>query len=198
MPAEEEPSGSFDELREQHEHYFDNLVPSSDEQDDSAMSASAGGATFTLKNLQTPSSTASSGSRPLVNLGIKPQFNLDSAENLLRTFKKMLPSCPFIVLDDNADVRIMARDSPFILLAVLAATSSSTSLQGYSLYDEEFRKVLGLKFVTGGERTLELLQGILLYCSWFVLPFALSAEGILKCPGTPSICGPSRDKPYST
>lgn len=165
MPAEEEPSGNFDELREQHERYIDDLVPSTDEED-SVMSSSAG-ATFSFGSLPTPSSTASSGGvRPLVNLGIKPQFNLDSAEKLLQTFRRMLSCCPFIVLDDSADVRSMARDSPFILLAVLAATSSSTSLQGYSLYDEEFRKVLGLKFVTGGERTLELLQGILVYCSW--------------------------------
>ncbi|KAI1864736.1 hypothetical protein JX265_008460 [Neoarthrinium moseri] len=168
MPTCEEPTSSFDDLRAQHERFIDELDPSSEEEAEanSTMSSSAG-PTFRFANMPTPSSTTSSGSRPIANLAIKPQFNLDSAQKLLETFKLMLHSCPCIVLDDDADVRSMARDSPFILLAILAATSCSTSLQGYSLYDEEFRKVLGLKFVTGGERSLELLQGIVVYCAWY-------------------------------
>ena len=101
-----------------------------------------------------------------MNLGIKPQFNLDSAAKLLESFREMLPHMPCLVLPENLDVRLLARKSPFVLLAILAVTSCSSSLQGHSLYDEEFRKVLGLKFVAGGERSLELLQGILIYCAW--------------------------------
>lgn len=63
----------------------------------------------------------------------------------------------------------MAQESPFLLLAILASVSCSVNLQGHNLYDEEFRKVLGLKFVTGGERSLELLQGVLIYLAWCVL-----------------------------
>ncbi|KAI3326959.1 hypothetical protein HD806DRAFT_485602 [Xylariaceae sp. AK1471] len=110
-------------------------------------------------------------SKPMLNLGIKPQFNLDSASKLLVSFRGMLPHLPCLVLPDDADVRSLARKSPFVLLAILAVTSCSSSLQGHSLYDEEFRKVLGLKFVAGGERSLELLQGILIYCAWY--PFHL-------------------------
>ncbi|KAJ2969630.1 hypothetical protein NUW58_g9941 [Xylaria curta] len=110
-------------------------------------------------------------SKPMMNLGIKPQFNLDSATKLLVSFRDMLPHLPCLVLPEDADVRSLARNSPFILLAILAVTSCSSSLQGHSLYDEEFRKVLGLKFVAGGERSLELLQGVLIYCAWY--PFHL-------------------------
>ncbi|KAK9773373.1 hypothetical protein SCAR479_09906 [Seiridium cardinale] len=171
MPAEEEPAASFDELREQHESFLDGLVPSSEEEEDPSTIPASSGQAFSFASLSTPASAASPGSRPMVSLGIKPQFNLDSAQNLLQTFRGMLPSCPCIVLGEGANVKTMARDSPFVLLAILAATSCSTSLQGHSLYDEEFRKVLGLKFVTGGERTLDLLQGILVYCAWY--PFHL-------------------------
>ncbi|KAI0153757.1 hypothetical protein BJ166DRAFT_365562 [Pestalotiopsis sp. NC0098] len=172
MPADEEPVDSIDELRRQHERFIDDLIPSSEEEEDNvpAMSPSAG-PVFDFNSLPTPTSTASLRTRPMVNLGIKPQFNLDSAEKLFQMFRSMLPSCPCVMLDECTDVRCMARDSPFVLLAILAATSCSTSLQGHSLYDEEFRKVLGLKFVTGGERTLDLLQGILVYCAWY--PFHL-------------------------
>lgn len=71
-----------------------------------------------------------------------------------------------LVLEDNATVPALAASRPFVLLAILASASGSRTLQGHSLYDDEFRKVLALKFVAGGERTLELLQGILIYCAW--------------------------------
>ncbi|KAI0130178.1 hypothetical protein BJ170DRAFT_304961 [Xylariales sp. AK1849] len=172
MPADEEPGTRLDEIREQHERYIDELFPSSaEEEEESSTMSSVAGPAFSFSNLNTPGSSVSGHSRPMGSLGIKPQFNLGSAEKLLHTFRAMLLSCPCIVLDEAVDVRSMARDSPFVLLAILASTSCSTSLQGHSLYDEEFRKVLGLKFVTGGERSLELLQGILVYCAWY--PFHL-------------------------
>lgn len=114
----------------------------------------------------TKASMAEGKTQSLHNLAMKPQFNLESATKLIECFRGMLAQCPVIVLPPEADVRTMARESPFVLLAILAVTSCTTSLQGYSLYDEEFRKVLGLKFVAGGERSLELLQGLIIYCSW--------------------------------
>ncbi|KAI5925724.1 hypothetical protein F4810DRAFT_657776 [Camillea tinctor] len=201
MPPADELSLDFDELRLRHESYIEDLVPSSSEDDydydDEFEDArdSIGNPTtretfnfndLSSGNIPTPSSSsvstssrkpgpgsASKASRAMGSLGIKPQFNLDSATRMLSSFVEMLPHCPIMVLPsgDDADVRSMARDSPFVLLAILAVTSCSSSLQGHSLYDEEFRKVLGLKFVAGGERTLELLQGLLIYCSWY--PFHL-------------------------
>lgn len=73
---------------------------------------------------------------------------------------------PCIALAEDATVPQLAAKKPFLLLAILAAASGSRTLQGHSLYDAEFRKVLGLKFVAGGERTLELLQGLVIYCAW--------------------------------
>ncbi|KAK3363295.1 hypothetical protein B0T25DRAFT_587272 [Lasiosphaeria hispida] len=108
------------------------------------------------------------------SLGLRPQFNLDSASALLATFREvMVAHFPCIVLDDDetSTVASMAKDRPFVLLAILATASSSRTLQGHSLYDEEFRKILGLKFVAGGERSLELLQGLVIYVAWY--PFHL-------------------------
>lgn len=78
----------------------------------------------------------------------------------------MLPYFPVIDLPTDATVQSLAKDKPFVLLAILAAASGGRSMQGHSLYDEEFRKVLGLKFVSGGERSLELLIGLQIYCAW--------------------------------
>lgn len=195
MPAADDLPDDFEDLRERHERYIEDLVPSGEQEDaddDAAvLSPSVGGRAFSFNDLSMPtpspavaaaaassssrSSTAPApaSSRPVSSLGIKPQFNLDSAARLLASFRAMLPHCPCVALPegDAADVRSMARDVPFVLLAVLAVTSCSASLQNHNLYDEEFRKILGLKFVAGGERSLELLQGLLIYCSWY--PFHL-------------------------
>ncbi|KAK3335472.1 hypothetical protein B0T19DRAFT_9513 [Cercophora scortea] len=114
-----------------------------------------------LEQPKPPSRTASTFS-------IQPQFNLDSATSLLSTFRTdMLAHFPCIVLPPDATVVSLARQRPFVLLAILAAASSSRTLQGHSLYDGEFRKMLALKFVAGGERSLELLQGLVIYVSWY-------------------------------
>ncbi|KAI0015205.1 hypothetical protein F4780DRAFT_764917 [Xylariomycetidae sp. FL0641] len=177
MPAAEEPDGDFEELRMKHEGYFKELVPDADPADEAAPTSLSSSAVFDFSDLSsgaTPSTSCPSVSsrpeqQPIANLGIKPQFNLDSAADLLASFRHMLPSFPCLVLPPDTNVRTMAREAPFVLLAILAVTSCSVSLQSHSLYDEEFRKVLGLKFVAGGERSLELLQGLLVYCSWYPL-----------------------------
>lgn len=105
------------------------------------------------------------------SVGLKPQFNLDSASHLLDCFRKMLPHFPCIVLPPDATVPSLSKTRPFVLLAILSVASGAGSLQGHTLYDDEFRKILGLKFVAGGERSIELLQGLLIYSAWY--PFHL-------------------------
>lgn len=134
----------------------------------SALSTPPSSVALAVAPAQAPKARTVNGS-----LALRPQFNLDSAAGLLATFRGvMLAHFPCVVLEDeDGGVGEMARERPFVLLAVLAAASSSRSLQGHSLYDEEFRKVLGFKFVAGGERSLELLQGLVIYVAWYVCFF---------------------------
>ncbi|KAK0733827.1 hypothetical protein B0T26DRAFT_670190 [Lasiosphaeria miniovina] len=110
--------------------------------------------------------------RTLASLGLQPQFNLDSAAGLLAMFRDvMLDNFPCVLISTDATVAGFAKDRPFLLLSVLSAASSSRTIHGHSLYDEEFRKILGLKFVAGGDRSIELLQGLNVYVAWY--PFHL-------------------------
>ncbi|RFU80106.1 zn2-c6 fungal-type dna-binding domain-containing [Trichoderma arundinaceum] len=154
---------NFEALRDAHANFFDNLFSLDTEPIPSQFKAATNSVDMTL----TPS--AHSDSDP--DIHVKPSFNLASAESLLMSFRSMLCHFPCIILSPDASVSRLAKTQPFVLLAILAAASGSQNLQGNSLYDEEFRKVLGLKFVAGGERTLEVLQGILIYCGWY--PFHL-------------------------
>ncbi|KAL6880040.1 hypothetical protein HDV57DRAFT_498726 [Trichoderma longibrachiatum] len=163
IPLKMDVDGSFESLRDAHAGFFEKLVPPADgsgqSQSDSAM--------HSLDS--TPTSTTDTNQHP--NLQTKPSFNLASAESLLMSFHSMLSYFPCIGLDRTASVSVLAASRPFVLLAILAAASGSRSIQGNSLYDEEFRRILGLKFVACGERTLEMLQAILIYCAWY--PFHL-------------------------
>lgn len=165
-----EPSETLNALRDCHESVFANLVPEDrlreDDDGRDAWSARPPSSVGGSRAFSTP--TPPSGARSVRGFSsIQPQFNLGSATALLASFQEsMLPHFPVTSLPADADVPTLARERPFVLLAILAAASGSKSLQGHNLYDEEFRKVLGLKFVSGGERSLELLVGLLIYCAW--------------------------------
>ncbi|CAM1502173.1 Fc.00g041570.m01.CDS01 [Cosmosporella sp. VM-42] len=163
VPSQPEVDENFDTLRDSHAHFIDSLFPPAADSDPLSFASSP------MTNFPTPPS--SSHTHSIQSLHAKPQFNLDSAASLLASFRGMLVNFPCIVLKPEDTVSSLAATRPFVLLAILAASSGSKTLQGHSLYDEEFRKVLGLKFVAGGERSLELLQGILIYCAWY--PFHL-------------------------
>ncbi|KAK1240982.1 hypothetical protein MKX08_000956 [Trichoderma sp. CBMAI-0020] len=153
---------NFDVLRDSHAQFLENIFPSESDLDVNDLSTSP------MTYFPTPSSSLS---HSIQSLHAKPQFNLESAESLLASFRRMLFHFPCIDFLPEDTVLTLAASRPFVLLAILAAASGSRTLQGHSLYDEEFRKVLGLKFVAGGERSIELLQGTLIYCAWY--PFHL-------------------------
>lgn len=186
-------------LRDSHEAYLDRLMPSPPcdggffDDDAGSVMANGGGVgscSTRTTSATTPSSTGYSAAttsatttggfssaRPSLepasplSLGLRrPQFNLDSAAALLAAFRRgMDPYFPVAAVGEHDTVPGLARDRPFVLLAVLAAASGArVALRGGrgSLYDEEFRKILGLKFVAGGERSVELLVGLLVYCAW--------------------------------
>ncbi|OAA59991.1 Zn(2)-C6 fungal-type DNA-binding domain protein [Cordyceps fumosorosea ARSEF 2679] len=170
-----EPVSSADTLRQSHSSYLDNLFPA-----DPSTTTSTSSPIFPWRGSTTSSEAGSHPSgAPSSLLGTtttttaaQPSFNIASAEALLATFRQMLPWCPCVLLPDSLTVASLARTRPFLLLAVLAAAAAArSSLRGHDLYDDEFRRVLALKLVARGERSLELLQGLLVYCLWH--PFHL-------------------------
>ncbi|KAJ2901846.1 zn 2cys6 transcription factor [Zalerion maritima] len=160
LTPQRDRNDDWEELFKSHESYIDDIIPPS------PLIVNPRDA-----NLPSPPASTASGASATSFYGQKPQFNLESAQSLLETFRTMLPFFPVFPLPAEATVGSLSKSSPFVLLAMLAAASGSRSLQGHNLYDEEFRKILGMKFVAGGERSVELLLGLLIYCAWF--PFHL-------------------------
>lgn len=185
--AQDDGPLNFDMLRDSHEAMVDRLFPPDSPPATTAPTSSSSACTrdsswspcftnTTSSSAAATSPSSSSTSKPASTAASawsgplrRPQFNLDSASSLLATFRDdMSLFFPVFSVPDGATVPDLARDRPFVLLALLAAASGSrTALRGGgSLYDEEFRKILGLKFVAGGERSVELLVGLLVYSAW--------------------------------
>ncbi|KAM3551740.1 hypothetical protein ARSEF4850_007728 [Beauveria asiatica] len=96
------------------------------------------------------------------------------SQKLLDLSSRIVWNLPFIRLSDDCTIPQLAATQPFVLLAILTVTSGSGSVQKHSLYDDEFLKILGLRYVSGRDGSLELLRGLLIYCAWY--PFHLKPK----------------------
>jgi hypothetical protein len=74
---------------------------------------------------------------------------------------------PFVQVPENATVTHLSEDKPFLLLAIFAVASSHEKALQKSLGDE-LRKALCSKVILYGEKSLDLLQGLLIYLAWLV------------------------------
>ena len=104
----------------------------------------------------------------LLNQGL---MNIEECEHLLDLFRNMNKYFPFVVIEPRSTVQSMAQDRPFLLLAILA-TASSANKRLQTILDKEFRASLGQNVVLHGEKSLDILQGLLVYIAWSVTPLA--------------------------
>ncbi|WAO90263.1 Hypothetical protein NCS54_00768300 [Fusarium falciforme] len=170
VPGKADFTDNLQTLREMHDQALDAVL---DEED----------AVDSLQSASQSASPRSLTSQPhlISDIWRQPLFDMASAESLLNTFKSMIDYLPFIVFPDDCNVSYLAATKPFLLLSILTVASGSQMVQKHALYDDEFRKALGLKYVSGGEKSLELLQGVLIYCAWY--PFHLRPKNgqLVQC-----------------
>lgn len=80
---------------------------------------------------------------------------------------EMCPYFPFICIPDSVSAQDLRRDKPFLYLAVLAISTRK------SLHQQELGKViirqLAERMLINGERSMDLLLGILTYAAWSVI-----------------------------
>ncbi|CZR61408.1 uncharacterized protein PAC_11304 [Phialocephala subalpina] len=94
------------------------------------------------------------------------KLSLGEAEELLSLYKKRASSFPFVHITANATVPSLARTSPFLLLAILTSASIG-DLSLYHQINHEFRRVLSSKVIVEGRKSLDYLQGLLVYIAWY-------------------------------
>lgn len=92
-------------------------------------------------------------------------LSIDAADGFLNRFRTMTSYFPFFMVPSEATVLTMCKERPFVLVAALAAATSSDKKLQKSLGDK-FRTCALHTIVVNNERSLDLLNGMLVYLAW--------------------------------
>jgi len=95
----------------------------------------------------------------------KDFISLNRAEESLHRFRAQAYNFPFVILSPTMSLDYLRRNKPFLLLSILLfGEDSNVKLQ--KILEMELRETLSRRVVVKGERSLDLLQGILVYLIW--------------------------------
>ena len=96
----------------------------------------------------------------------------EEADNLLNVFKiQMAEHFPFVVIPASTTAQCLRRDKPF-LYQMIILSASSRNLWEPNACKRLVSEYLGLHVLVREERSLELLQGLLVYISWSVIDYS--------------------------
>jgi hypothetical protein len=110
----------------------------------------------------TPSFTIFDDLQDVISRGI---VTPEKAEEAVRHFRTTASNSPFVIISPDTSLDYLRRQKPFLLLTILAmATIHNMKLQ--KLLDQEIRDTLGRRVFMSGEKSLDLLQGVLVYLTW--------------------------------
>jgi hypothetical protein len=94
-----------------------------------------------------------------------PRLESREAEQMLIRFEKLNYQFPFVVLPEQWSYGTMFQERPFLSLGIFSVMSS-TNLTLQRRLVQSFLKVLGERLIVNGEKSLDLLQGLLVYLAW--------------------------------
>lgn len=92
-------------------------------------------------------------------------LNFPEAEESLRLFRTKAVNFPFVLVPPHMSLDSMRREKPFLLLTILTWGAQETCKLQRTL-ELEIREQLSRKVIINGEKSLDLLQGILIYLCW--------------------------------
>lgn len=93
----------------------------------------------------------------------KTIITYSEASDSLSLFRAQAARFPFVIVKPDVTVDDMRRSRPFLLLAILAF---GTQKQKQAQVEVELRLVLARRVVVDMEKSLDLLQGLLVYIAW--------------------------------
>jgi hypothetical protein len=127
-------------------------------------------ASFQARRSALPSSASTACHSPNNTTSSYPYPSPDDANALLSFFaRQMLPYFPFMTMPPHSNSLAFRRAHPFLFLCIIAVASKSTEQQ--VAIGKEIRWILGRKMLVESERSLDLLQGLLVYSGWLVALF---------------------------
>jgi hypothetical protein len=93
-------------------------------------------------------------------------LSFDQAEEFMKDFRLKESSFPWIHLPKQTSLDTLRRERPFLTLAILTITTQH-DLKIQEQLEIELKTSLMTKLLGQGEKSLDLLQGMLIYLSWY-------------------------------
>lgn len=98
---------------------------------------------------------------------LEPKLSLGQAERYVARYRCISETYfPFVIIQASWTVHSMLKSHPMLLLSILTTMASSDPCLQFRL-DREFRKVISERAFFGGEKSLDLLQGLLVFIAWY-------------------------------
>jgi len=100
----------------------------------------------------------------------------EDGEALLQKFRaEFSPFFPFVVVPPDATFLGLKGESPFVLLiSLMVACRDDSELQ--NALAKKIREIISFAVLVKGDQSLDLLQGVMLFLAWLVLPSSGSAS----------------------
>lgn len=93
-----------------------------------------------------------------------------SPDELLNIFRqKLARQVPFVFVPPQMSAQKLSEEKPFLYQAIKFAASFHDSVHQLDLSQQFIRDVME-RLIIRGDRTLDMLQGLLVHTSWSVLP----------------------------
>lgn len=100
---------------------------------------------------------------------IDEAFSQDEADMLVNVYRRDLAAqSPFVIVPNGLTAQELHRDTPFLFYSILFAASYDDSSR-QRLLEHEIVKYFSEHSLLYGQRNLDLLQGLLLYITWYVI-----------------------------
>jgi len=100
-------------------------------------------------------------------------------EECLTSFQQVASSFPFVIITPQSSLEFLRREKPSLLLAILTFGSYSRP-KIFDVLEHEFREMLSKKVIMNGEKSLDLLQGVLVYLNYYHLHFKIGRQQIYQ------------------
>jgi len=106
--------------------------------------------------------------------GIHPAPPMQDANILLRTFKEQFqPRFPFIAIPDDMSADLLRSQNPWIYRAVVMIAFQDDRFRQIEI-SKQFLIEISASMLVRGEKSLDMLQGLILYNAWSVPYLAIS------------------------
>ncbi|KAF7940983.1 hypothetical protein EAE99_000620 [Botrytis elliptica] len=131
---------------------------------------------FQHMSLSTPPNLSYGGLNDVISRCI---ISTKQAEEALKEFASRASAFPFVLLPLQASLESLRHERPILLLGILASTSQN-NIPLQHLLESELRETISSRTIMHGEKSIDLLQGILLYLAWYHYHYNPAKENLFQ------------------